>query len=115
MFRFLKFYFGLWKVEKCEIPHLAGHNSFGYAKINDKHGLLKEIIRIVPDGSIWLIGGFFSREMYAVIKPFIIEDEVYEMKERVLPKQGSFKIQLNESSKNILVSMNFHLTTCECS
>lgn len=66
--------------------------------------MLKEIIRIVPENSIWSVEGLYSKEIYDVIEPFVIEDEVYIKRATIFPKQDCFKIQLNQKSKKIIAS-----------
>ena len=90
--------------KRQEINYLDNNNSFGFSRVHNKNELLKEIIRNVPENSVWSIEGIQSKEIFEIIEPFVIDDEVYIKRATIFPKQDFFKVHLTQESKKIITS-----------
>lgn len=95
----IRYLFGVGKSGVSEISQLDRGNSFCYSRVYNKKELLKEIILNVPEGSIWSIEGFQSKEIFKLLEPFIYKDELYSKRSIIFPKGCVMKVQLTEGAK----------------
>lgn len=104
MFESIRKFLGIEKGRESEITQLDNDNSFCFSRVHNKNELLKEIIRNVPENSIWSIEGLQSKEISDIFEPFVIDDEVHIKRATIFPKQDLFKVQLTQESKKKIAS-----------
>jgi hypothetical protein len=79
-------------------------NCWSLKKIKDREELLKKIIEVAPENSIWSIEGIEEKNIYEAISKHITTDNTMMQIGTIWPKQKIAKVLLTEIAKKEIVS-----------
>lgn len=79
-------------------------NCWTLKKINDREELLKRIIEIAPENSIWSIEGIEEKYIYETISKHITSDDKIMQNGTIWPKQKNVKVLLTEIARKEIIN-----------